>query len=131
MSYLLVDVIPEQLEEGIVYVSERYSTASHLCACGCRTEVVTRLGRGAWRASMAASGISMYPSIGNGSFPCKSHYYIVRGRIRWESAYSADMIARARRADNPRAHLEEEARLVPAPGFSVWTRIVSWLRRLI
>ena len=37
-----VQFIPEELQEGTVYVSIRFATVSHLCACGCKTKVVTR-----------------------------------------------------------------------------------------
>lgn len=29
-----VETIPEKLEQGVLYVSERRKTAAHLCACG-------------------------------------------------------------------------------------------------
>ena len=36
-----VEYIPTVLEEGILYISMKYATAVHLCACGCRQKVVT------------------------------------------------------------------------------------------
>jgi hypothetical protein len=38
-----VDHMPEQLQEGVLYVSGRYALAMHLCCCGCGGEVVTPL----------------------------------------------------------------------------------------
>jgi hypothetical protein len=35
-----VEFIPEQLEDGVLYISHRYGTALHLCCCGCCSEVV-------------------------------------------------------------------------------------------
>jgi hypothetical protein len=37
-----VDFIAEHLDVGVLYISRRYATASHLC-CGCGHEVVTPL----------------------------------------------------------------------------------------
>ena len=34
-----VQYIPKQLSPGILYVTERYSVAAHLCACGCGNKV--------------------------------------------------------------------------------------------
>ena len=35
-----VDHIPEQLDDGVLYVSMRFGTVVHRCACGCGEEVV-------------------------------------------------------------------------------------------
>ncbi len=131
MSYRLVDAIPERLEEGVLYLSQRYATASHLCACGCGTEVVTALGNSGWRLRIQDSGVSMWPSVGNWSFACRSHYIIDRGVIRWAGNFSRDMIDQVRRSDNPRAHRDIERRAVK-PDWrdrlrSRWHRLLSWL----
>ena len=36
-----VEAIPEELEPGFLYVSIRFRTAQHLCACGCGSRIVT------------------------------------------------------------------------------------------
>ena len=38
-----VETVPETLEEGKIYISEKYGTAVHLCACGCGLHTVTGL----------------------------------------------------------------------------------------
>jgi hypothetical protein len=130
-AYQLVDAIPEVLDPGVVYVSHRYATAAHLCACGCRSEVVTPLGAGGWRLKLEVRGLSLSPSIGNASFACKSHYHIVRGSIVWEGQYTDDMIQRARRRDNPRAH-EEAIGLPTTPTTPTsWNRFATWVRDLL
>jgi hypothetical protein len=73
---------PEVLEEGHLYVSMPYATAIHLCACGCRSEVVTPLRPGQWRLIFDGR-VSLRPSIGNWSYPCRSHYFIDRDRVGW------------------------------------------------
>ena len=39
-----VEHIPEHVAEGVLYVSVRFGTVVHRCACGCGEEVVTPLG---------------------------------------------------------------------------------------
>lgn len=34
MTPLFCEQIPEQLDEGIIYISEEYGVSIHLCACG-------------------------------------------------------------------------------------------------
>lgn len=79
----LVGDIPEQLEPGIIYVSRQHKTAMHLCCCGCGREVVTPLSPAAWTARIEKQLVSLHPSIGNASLPCRSHYWIRRGRVEW------------------------------------------------
>ncbi|PZV33546.1 DUF6527 family protein [Mesorhizobium kowhaii] len=43
-----VDYIPDDVEAGVLYVSQRFSTAAHLCCCGCGREVVTPLNPAKW-----------------------------------------------------------------------------------
>lgn len=105
-----VDSIPERLEPNVLYVSRKYATASHLCACGCGVEVVTPLGNGGWQVWSDRQGVSMSPSIGNWSFKCQSHYFVRNGSIEWARAFSPSMIEAARRADNPRAYESRDLR---------------------
>lgn len=95
----LVHYIPEQAEPGILYISERYATAMHLCCCGCGEEVVTPLNAAKWRLKTDGEATSLHPSIGNWSFPCQSHYWIVRNRVVWAKAMSPDMIAEVKARD--------------------------------
>jgi Family of unknown function (DUF6527) len=94
-----VEFIPEQLEAGVLYVSRRYATASHLCCCGCALEVVTPLNPAKWRLTERAGAVSLAPSIGNWSFPCKSHYWIMENRVRWAGAMSPEMITAVKARD--------------------------------
>jgi hypothetical protein len=43
--------------------------------------------------------ISLFPSIGNWSYPCGSHYWIERNRIRWAPAWTDLEIEEARCED--------------------------------
>ena len=95
-----VDLIPDTIEDGVLYVSVMYATALHLCCCGCRLEVVTPLSPTDWSLTFDGDTVSLRPSIGNYSFPCRSHYFIERNRIRWASRPSDLMIAAERHRYN-------------------------------
>lgn len=94
-----VEFIPEKLEPGVLYVSRRYSTASHLCCCGCGMEVVTPLNPAKWGLTESNGTVSLNPSIGNWSFPCRSHYWISGNRVQWAAAMSAERIAAVKARD--------------------------------
>lgn len=73
---MFVEYVPDVLLEGILYISE-YGTAIHLCLCGCKNKTVTPLTDDMWSLSVNINGaVSLSPSIGNYSFPCRSHYII-------------------------------------------------------
>lgn len=91
-----VEFIPDGLEEGVLYISIPYTTAAHLCACGCGEEVVTPLRPTEWRLIFDGETVSLKPSIGNGSFACRSHYWIERDRILWHRPMSRREIEAAR-----------------------------------
>ena len=94
-----VDFVPPKLEPGILYVAIQFGVTAHLCACGCENVVNASLSPVRWSMEYDGETISMYPSFGNFSFPCKSHYWIRRNQIRWARRYSADEIEQARQTD--------------------------------
>jgi hypothetical protein len=83
-----VRTIPASLKEGYLYVSKKYQTACHLCPCGCGWKVVTPLGGLNWRMRILFFSATLYPSIGNWSFPCRSHYWIIRNKVVWAVPFS-------------------------------------------
>lgn len=100
MGHVFVEFIPERLEANTLYVSIEYSTAAHLCACGCQREVVTPLSPTDWRFTYDGVSVSVAPSIGNWSFPCRSHYWIRDGRVSWSRPWTATEIAKGRQRDS-------------------------------
>lgn len=80
-----VEFIPEDLAPGVLYISMKYGTASHLCACGCGNRVVTPLSRNGWQLLFDGT-VTLSPSIGNFEFPCNSHYFIRGNRVVWADA---------------------------------------------
>ena len=86
VSYLehrFVQYVPEVLEEGVLYISVEYATASHRCFCGCGTEVSTPISPSGWTLSFDGETVSLSPSIGNWQLACQSHYWICRNRVSW------------------------------------------------
>ena len=81
-----VENIPEKLDEGVLYICERYHIAAHKCCCGCGQEVITALTPADWSLRKENDLVTLFPSIGNWSFPCQSHYWIKRNKVVWSSA---------------------------------------------
>jgi hypothetical protein len=79
------EYIPEDLEQGIIYISKEFSIAIHLCACGCGGRTVTPIGEGWWTLSETDGKITLRPSIGNwsGENPYHAHYYITENKIQF------------------------------------------------
>lgn len=124
-----VQYVPKELESGVLYVAEKFRAAVHLCACGCGRKVSTPLHPTEWSLEDGPDGPSLTPSIGNWQFPCKSHYWIQRGRIVWSEAWSDERIAAGRRAEEERrrAYFEQPAPVEERLGFwaKVWRSIKS------
>lgn len=94
-----VEFIPDHLEEGVVYVSLRFGTIVHACCCGCGSEVVTPLSPAGWAFTYDGETISLNPSVGSWSLPCRSHYWIRENCVRWARKWSERQIASARLKD--------------------------------
>ena len=120
------EFMPATLAPGLLYVSKRFKTAAHLCACGCGTKVVTPLKPGGWTLSSARSGgVSLDPSIGNFNLPCQSHYWIRDGGVEWAHAWSPTQIAAGRAHDHAlrQAHFDQKQ-------IAWWRRFARWLKGL-
>ncbi len=94
-----VQHIPDDLDEGVLYISERFRICSHLCACGCKEEVITPLSQAEWRLFRDGGQVSLLPSIGNWNYACRSHYFIERNRITWLYGMTAQKIERVQQKD--------------------------------
>lgn len=99
LTHEFVDAMPQKLEEGKLYVCIQYATVAHLCCCGCGNEVVTPLTPTDWSLTYNGASLSLQPSIGNWGFPCESHYWIQRDRVRWDSKWTREEISRSRGYD--------------------------------
>jgi hypothetical protein len=100
-----VESVPEIIKEQTLYISIPFTTAIHLCPCGCWEEVVTKIAPHRWHMTYDGETVSLYPSIGNWSLPCESHYWIKKNTIIWAGKWSKEKITRVRkieRKDNER-----------------------------
>ena len=116
--------MPKELEPGVLYVSEEFETAAHLCACGCGSKIRTPLGPIGWSFDETPAGPSRSPSIGNWQQPCQSHYWIHRGELVWSGQWTPEQIEAGRRREHERRvayyddlyytrHGNEQAAMIP------------------
>ena len=99
VSHEFVELIPSHRQDGVVYVSLKYTTAVHNCCCGCGNKVVTPLSPTDWKLAFDGETISLYPSIGNWSFKCQSHYWITNNKVKWASKWTKEEIKEGREKD--------------------------------
>jgi hypothetical protein len=114
-----------KLESGILYVSEEFEIAAHLCACGCGNKIVTPLGPTDWSFKVEKGKPTLYPSIGNWQLPCQSHYWIRKGKIEWSYQWSKEQIesGRKREMELRKSHYEKK----PEAPRSFWRKLINWL----
>lgn len=97
-----VHYIPKELKPGVLYVSEEFGAAAHLCLCGCGSKVRTPLGPTEWGIEETGSGPTLEPSIGNWQQACQSHYWIYQGEVIWADKWTPEQIAAGLRRDEKR-----------------------------
>ncbi len=74
--------LPEQLEEGVLYICEDFAATAHKCCCGCGEEVYNKLGPAKWQLTKESDGtVSLHPSVGNWKYACRSHYWIENNHV--------------------------------------------------
>lgn len=98
-KYEFTEFIPDKLEDGVLYISIPYATASHKCPCGCEQEIVTPLSPTDWNIVFNGVSVSLYPSIGNWSLECRSHYWIRKNKVVWAEAWTDDEVDQNRDYD--------------------------------
>ena len=132
--------IPESLEPGVLYVSMEYATAVHSCCCGCGEEVVTPFTPTDWKMTFDGQTISLWPSVGNWTLLCRSHY-IVQDSVVIEARPWSDEEIVAERLRNrtakeryygtaERSESNEKTSVVTydAPSkTSLWIRLANWM----
>ena len=126
-----VESAPANLCEGVLYVSQKYRTVIHLCCCGCGREVVTPIGPARWSLSISNGRVSLSPSIGNWSYPCRSHYWIRSNRVEWAGQLSGRKVSLVKARDL-RDHEQTYGSPSGPAGHSslsvVWKKVLAWLR---
>ncbi|MFN0729362.1 DUF6527 family protein [Polaribacter gochangensis] len=96
LEHRFVEFIPKELENNVLYISIRFRTAIHKCACGCGIKTVTPLSPTDWKLIFNGKSVSLDPSIGNWSFPCQSHYWIYKNKIEWAQKWSREKIEKGK-----------------------------------
>jgi hypothetical protein len=99
LEHRFVKHIPDSLEPGVLYVSMEYATAAHSCCCGCGEEVVTPFTPTDWKMTFDGETISLWPSVGNWTLRCRSHYVIDHGRALQGGSWSDAQVAAERNRD--------------------------------
>jgi hypothetical protein len=101
LTHQFVETVPEpeDMEDGTLYLCLQYDTTAHLCACGCGREVTLPLDPLQWKLGYDGRTASLSPSVGNWSFPCRSHYWITHNRVRWARPFSDEEIQALRSGD--------------------------------
>ena len=102
MQHRFVEIIPDAVEDGVLYISLKYCTAIHKCVCGCGNEVVTPISPTDWKLIFDGKTVSLSPSIGNWSFNCQSHYWIKRNKIVYAREWDKEEIQFGRTNDEKR-----------------------------
>ncbi|RZJ46653.1 MAG: hypothetical protein EON87_03855 [Brevundimonas sp.] len=121
-----VEFMPKTLQPGVLYVSEKYQTAAHLCACGCGEKIRTPLGPSEWAVTEDIAGPSLWPSVGSWQRPCRSHYVIYNGGVRWAGQWSNEEVLAGRDYEIKQRQTYYDSR---APK-GLWARFWTWLRKL-
>lgn len=96
LEHRFVEFVPKELENNVLYISIRFRTAVHKCACGCGIKTVTPLSPTDWKLIFNGKSVSLDPSIGNWGFPCQSHYWIYKNKIEWAPKWSEEMIEKGK-----------------------------------
>jgi len=102
--------------------------------------VITPLSPVQWRLTDGPDGPSLRPSIGNWSLPCRSHYWISRGRVKWAGDLSDDKIREGRVANallrevyfdaiNAPPDLAYDAMSPPTRKQGWIARVITWVKR--
>lgn len=134
IQHKFVEFIPNSPEQGILFISIEYRTAVHLCVCGCRNKVVTPFSPTDWKLTFDGKSISLYPSIGNWNFDCRSHYWIKKGKVEWSGSWLDEQISNGRKADQEAKEKyytpepEKKVLIVTKKKKSLWDRIWEVLK---
>lgn len=120
--------MPSELAPGILYVSEEFKAAAHLCACGCGAKIRTPLTPTEWLLEITDVGPTLRPSVGNWQLPCKSHYWIIEGEVNWSSQWTPEQILEGRRQEIESRSAYYEDKTTGSLGWfgNIW----AWMKRI-
>jgi hypothetical protein len=125
--------VPDKLVEGVIYISDEFATAGHLCCCGCGEEIFTPLNPAQWQLTKNArkDTISLYPSVGNWKYACRSHYWIKKNQVidagPMPEHIIAKVIKRDRRDKEIYVNAYNQEAYTPAKMPDLLTRVYRWI----
>lgn len=123
-----VTTFPDDVIPGFLYFSRRFNSAIHSCCCGCGGRVITPISKMDWKLIETEEGPSLFPSVGNWNLPCRSHYWIKRGRVIPSSSWSNERIEDA-------SLLETRQRQTygthPIKDDKFWVRLREYLKKFV
>lgn len=131
---VVTEYIPEVIKDGVLYYAPSFNVAIHNCCCGCKSEVVTTISPAEWSIDIINGKPTLYPSIGNWSYRCKSHYWIRDGKIVWSGNMSESEIARSRNfrklaQERMSSERNVNSRVETRP--RMYQKFVNWIKSLI
>jgi hypothetical protein len=115
LKHRFVEAIPDNIEPGIIYISGSRRTPCHLCVCGCGHEMTTPISPTDWQVKFDGESVSLSPSIVLWEFKCKSHYWIIKSRIRHSGQWNERQVQQGREREKQRKSdfYKKPAGLVP------------------
>jgi hypothetical protein len=129
-----VDELPDELEEGVFYICEAFDLTAHRCCCGCGENVFNKLNPAKWRLEKMSDGtVSLFPSVGNWKYACKSHYWIRANQVIDAGAMNVRTIEAVQerdRRDRDRYIATVNARPAPQPA-TIWARLRARIARVL
>ena len=110
MRHKFVEEMPSEIEDGVLYISIEYDVAKHKCACGCGAEIVTSLSPARYSLIYDGETVSLYPSIGNWTHKCQSHYFIRNNQVIWANRFDNYTIEQVLKRDDKdlKSHLNKQ-----------------------
>jgi len=128
-----VHYMPKVLEPGVLYASDEFGAAAHLCACGCGARIRTPLAPTEWTLEETSDGPSLDPSVGNWQQPCRSHYSIWRGKVEWHGDWTEAQVQAGRRREHQRrkAYFAAHERQRRSPISSLWQHMWNEIKDLV
>jgi hypothetical protein len=81
LRHEFVEFIPDEIEDGVLYITYIYCTAVHKCVCGCGNKVVTPISPDGWKLLFDGKTVSLSPSIGSWRLACQSHYWVENNKV--------------------------------------------------
>lgn len=128
LTHKFVESLPEPLEENVVYVSVRFRLTAHNCCCGCGHPVILNLAPDGWRVTFDGKSVSLHPSIGNWTLPCRSHYWITKNKVEWAEAWSDAKVKRAK-LNEAQAQAEFPDVRPPPSKEGLWGKFIRRVRK--